>query len=157
MGKVHCLFFPLYILFNSVSQYSLTHALSCSLTHSTRHKVSYKTGEGLFPTSPSVFLSQFYFSLPDSSLYTVKLPWPPLLQLVSYSFSFLVIGTNTILFYFMPQYTVSKLLNMHIYISDEEEMGTLDVTQMVWIDIKCTGLMQRDSSEVRAVRQQKKK
>lgn len=57
----------------------------------------------------------------------------------------------------MPQYTVSKLLNMHIYISDEEEMGTLDVTQMVWIDIKCTGLMQRDSSEVRAVRQQKKK
>lgn len=55
----------------------------------------------------------------------------------------------------MPQYTVSKLLNMHIYISDEGEMGTLDVTQMVWIDIKCTGLMQRDSSEVRAVRQQK--
>lgn len=27
----------------------------------------------------------------------------------------------------------------------------LDVAQMVWVDIKCRGLMQQDCSEVRAV------
>lgn len=43
---------------------------------------------------------------------------------------------------------------MCIYISDQEEMGKLDVAQMVWIDNKCRGLMQWDSSEVRAVHQQ---
>lgn len=106
------------------------------------------------PQALQHFCHSFTSSFPTPFLYTVKLSCPPLLQLVSYFF-FLVTGTNTILFYLMPQYTVSKLLNMHIYISDEGEMGTLDVTQMVWIDIKCTGLMQRDSSEVRAVRQQK--
>lgn len=37
----------------------------------------------------------------------------------------------------MPQYTVSSLLNMYIYISGPEEMGKMDVIQMVWIDIKC--------------------
>lgn len=44
---------------------------------------------------------------------------------------------------------------MCIYISDWEEMGKLDATQMVWIYNKCRGLMQQNPSEVRAVRQKK--
>lgn len=116
MGKVHSFFFFLYIMFhniiwfNSVSQYSSTHALIYSLT---RHVTKYLTKQARVSSPPVLqyfFFSQFYFPFLTPSLYTVDIPAH---LHCSLSVTHFLIGMEQIPF-FSPHATAHSLKITHI-------------------------------------------